>query len=113
MTTPQTRARILFASEQYPPWGRKGGNGVEKDFGGWISLLFHKLRKRVNAEVQTLGLTGIQSHALHYILAVSYTHLKQKSGFAISKPDLKRDGTPSRARTVDKLIKSQLLYQLS
>ena len=39
--------------------------------------------------------------------------IKQKSGFAISKPDLKRDGTPSLARTVDKLIKSQLLYQLS
>ena len=44
---------------------------MEKDFGGWISLLFHKLRKRVNAEVQTLGLTGIQSHALHYILVKS------------------------------------------
>src|SRR5699024_10242119 len=71
MTTPQTHARILFASEQYPPWARKGGNGVEKDFGGWISLLFHKLRKRINAEVQTLGLTGIQSHALHYILVKS------------------------------------------
>ena len=44
---------------------------MEKDFGGWISLLFHKLRKRVNAEVQTLGLTGIQGHALHYILVKS------------------------------------------
>ena len=44
---------------------------MEKDFGGWISLLFHKLRKRVNVEVQTLGLTGIQSHALHYILVKS------------------------------------------
>ena len=54
-----------------PHGARKGGNGVEKDFGGWISLLFHKLRKRVNAEVQTLGLTGIQSHALHYILVKS------------------------------------------
>ena len=31
-------------------------------------MLFHKLRKRVNADVQGLGLTGIQSRAIHYIL---------------------------------------------
>ena len=37
---------------------RKGGNGVEKDCGGWISLLFHKLRKRVNADVQDAGAYG-------------------------------------------------------
>ena len=44
---------------------------MEKDCGGWISVLFHKLRKRVNADVQGLGLTGIQSRAIHYILVKS------------------------------------------
>ena len=70
-TTVCRRARILFASEQYSPWGAEGRKRRGKGLGGWISLLFHKLRKRVNAEVQTLGLTGIQSHALHYILVKS------------------------------------------
>ena len=42
---------------------------MEIDCGGWISVLFHKLRKRVNADVQGLGLTGIQSRVIHYILA--------------------------------------------
>ena len=41
---------------------------MEKDCGGWISVLFHKLRKRVNADVQSLGLTGIQSRVIHYLL---------------------------------------------
>ena len=31
-------------------------------------MLFHKLRKRVNADVQSLGLTGIQSRVIHYLL---------------------------------------------
>ena len=41
------------------------------DCGGWISVLFHKLRKRVNADVQRLGLTGIQSRVIHFILIKS------------------------------------------
>ena len=41
---------------------------MEKDCGVWISILFHKLRKRINADVQSLGLTGIQSRVIHYIL---------------------------------------------
>lgn len=41
---------------------------MEKDCGGWISVLFHKLRKYVNADVQTLGLTGLQSRVIHFIL---------------------------------------------
>ena len=44
---------------------------MEKDCGGWISVLFHKLRKRVNVDVQSLGLTGIQSRVIHYILVKS------------------------------------------
>ena len=47
------------------------GSCVEKDCGGWISVLFHKLRKRVNADVQDLGLTGLKSRAIHYILTKS------------------------------------------
>ena len=41
---------------------------MEKDCGVWISILFHKLRKCINADVQSLGLTGIQSRVIHYIL---------------------------------------------
>ncbi len=41
---------------------------MEKECGLWISVLSHKLRKRVNADVQNLGLTGIQSRVMHYIL---------------------------------------------
>ena len=41
---------------------------MEIDCGGWISVLFHKLRKRVNADMQRLGLTGIQTRVIHYIL---------------------------------------------
>ena len=44
---------------------------VEIDCGGWISVLFHKLRKRVNADMQHLGLTGIQTRVIHYILIKS------------------------------------------
>ena len=38
---------------------------MEKDCGMWIHVLSHKLKKRMNANVQSLGITG----------AVSYTHL--------------------------------------
>ena len=44
---------------------------MEIDCGGWISVLFHKLRKRVNADMQRLGLTGIQTRVIHYILIKS------------------------------------------
>ena len=44
---------------------------MDKDCGTWISILSHKLRKRVNADVQSLGLTGVQSHVIHYVLTKS------------------------------------------
>ena len=44
---------------------------MEIDCGGWISVLFHKLLKRVNADMQRLGLTGIQTRVIHYILIKS------------------------------------------
>lgn len=41
---------------------------MEKDCGSWINVLSHKLKKRMNANVQSLGLTGVQSRVMHYIL---------------------------------------------
>ena len=41
---------------------------MKKDCGVWISILSHKLGKRMNADVQRLGLTGVQSRVIHYIL---------------------------------------------
>ena len=41
---------------------------MEKDCGMWIHVLSHKLKKRMNANVQSLGITGVQSRIMHYIL---------------------------------------------
>ncbi|HIZ19998.1 MAG TPA: MarR family transcriptional regulator [Firmicutes bacterium] len=41
---------------------------MEKDCGMWIHVLSHKLKKRMNADMQSLGLTGVQSRVMHYIL---------------------------------------------
>ena len=41
---------------------------MEKDCGMWIHVLSHKLKKRMNADVQSLGITGVQSRSMHYIL---------------------------------------------
>lgn len=41
---------------------------MEKDCGMWIHVLSHKLKKRMNADVQSLGITGGQSRIMHYIL---------------------------------------------
>ena len=41
---------------------------MEKDCGMWIHVLSHKLKKRMNADVQSLGITGVQSRIMHYIL---------------------------------------------
>ena len=41
---------------------------MEKDCGMWIHVLSHKLKKRMNANVQSLGITGVQSRIVHYIL---------------------------------------------
>ncbi|HIY09610.1 MAG TPA: MarR family transcriptional regulator [Firmicutes bacterium] len=42
--------------------------GMEKDCGLWINTLSHKLKKRMNANMQSLGLTGVQGRVMHYIL---------------------------------------------
>lgn len=41
---------------------------MDKDCGMWINVLFHKLRKYNNANMQSLGTTGVQSRVMHYIL---------------------------------------------
>jgi len=41
---------------------------MEKDCGLWINVLSHKLKKRMNANMQSLGITGVQSRVMHYIL---------------------------------------------
>ena len=41
---------------------------MEKDCGVWIYILSHKLKKRMNESMQALGITGMQSRIMHYIL---------------------------------------------
>ena len=41
---------------------------MEKDCGMWINILSRKIKKRMNANMQDLGLTGMQSRVMHYIL---------------------------------------------
>ena len=41
---------------------------MEKDCGMWINILSHKLKKRMNASMQNMGITGVQSRVMHYIL---------------------------------------------
>ncbi len=42
---------------------------MEKDCGVWITILSHKLRKQINANMQNMGITGVQSRVMYYILA--------------------------------------------
>lgn len=41
---------------------------MEKDCGVWINILSHKIKKRMNASMHSLGITGVQSRIMHYIL---------------------------------------------
>ena len=41
---------------------------MEKDCGAWINILSHKLKTRLNAKLMDLGITGVQSHIIYYIL---------------------------------------------
>ncbi len=41
---------------------------MEKDCGAWINLLSHKVKARLNATLQDLGITGVQSRVIYYIL---------------------------------------------
>ncbi len=41
---------------------------MEFDCGGWINLLSHKVKKRLTSTLSDLGITGVQSHILFYIM---------------------------------------------
>ena len=41
---------------------------MEKDCGAWINLLSHKVKTRLNATLQDIGITGVQSRVIYYIL---------------------------------------------
>ncbi len=41
---------------------------MENDCGLLISVLFHKIKKRMNINMQKMGLTGGQSRIMHYII---------------------------------------------
>ena len=38
------------------------------DCGWWINFLSHRLKKKMNSTLADLGITGVQSRILHYIL---------------------------------------------
>ena len=42
---------------------------MEKDCGAWINLLSHKLKKRMDATLQDLEITGVQCRIIYYILS--------------------------------------------
>ena len=41
---------------------------MTRDCGAWINLLAHQVKKRMNATLSDLGITGVQSRVMHYIL---------------------------------------------
>ncbi len=41
---------------------------MEHDCGFWVSKLSHRVKKRMNAALANLGITGVQSRILHFIL---------------------------------------------
>ena len=41
---------------------------MERDCGLWINMVAHKLKKNLNARLADLGITGVQSRILHYVL---------------------------------------------
>ena len=41
---------------------------MERDCGAWINLLSRKVKKHLNATLADLGITGVQSRIMHYIL---------------------------------------------
>lgn len=42
---------------------------MEKDCGALINILSHKVKKRLDATLQDIGITGVQSRVIFYILS--------------------------------------------
>ena len=40
-------------------------DGMTRDCGAWINLLAHQVKKRMNATLSDLGITGVQSRVMH------------------------------------------------
>ena len=40
-----------------------------RDCGAWINLMSHTVKKRLNAGLANLGVTGVQSQVMHFIMA--------------------------------------------
>lgn len=59
------RIRTKYWGEMRP---KRGDTDVEKDCGAWINLLSHKVKQRLNVTLQDLGITGVQSRVIYYIL---------------------------------------------
>ena len=41
---------------------------MEPDYGAWVNMLSHKIKKCLNATLLDLGITGVQSRIMHFIL---------------------------------------------
>lgn len=41
---------------------------MQKTCGIWINILSHMIKRRLNATMQRLGLTGVQGHVMHFIV---------------------------------------------
>ena len=41
---------------------------MQKTCGIWINVLSHMIKRRLNATMQRLGLTGVQGHVMHFIV---------------------------------------------
>ncbi len=102
---------------------------MEKDCGAWVNLLSHKLLTRLNATLQDLGITGVQSRIIYYILA----HSKEgpvyqkdvENAFGLSRSTatgmlqrlekddiIRREGVPSDAR-LKRLVPTQHAVELN
>lgn len=54
--------RILFVNEQMAV------DIMERDCGVWINILAHKIKKRLDAILSDVEITGVQSRIVHYII---------------------------------------------
>lgn len=41
---------------------------MTRDCGAWVNILSHMVKKRMNATLSDLGITGVQSRIMYYIL---------------------------------------------
>ena len=102
---------------------------MEKECGAWINLLSHKILAWLNVTLQDIGITGVQSRVIYYILA----HSKEgpvyqkdvESAFGLSRSTatgmlqrlekdniIRREGVPSDAR-LKRLVPTRYAVELN